>query len=65
MQLFRHHLEIYNPDTRDHQDRRKKISRATFSYLNNEGIEYRKTFTSKPNESEQNFWIIAPKIINT
>ena len=64
MVLYRKHLEIYKPITKDNNDRRIKISFAVFSYLDDNGIEYRKKFTDKPNTPEVNFWQIAPiKII--
>jgi hypothetical protein len=64
MKITRLHLEIYNPETRDINDRRRKISKAVFSYISENGDEFRKSFTDKPNTPELKFWDIAPKIIN-
>lgn len=61
MKLYRHHLEKYNPETRDIQDNRRKISKAVFSYLSETGEEHRKAFIDKPYTSEMIFWNIAPK----
>ena len=61
--LIRRYLEKYEPETKDVFDKRKKISLAVFSYFDELGNEYRKSFKSKPNEPEKNFWEIAPKTL--
>lgn len=63
MILERHQLETYNPETRDFKDRRRIVARAVFSYLDENGNEYRKSFTAQPNTPETEFWNIAPKSI--
>ena len=59
----RHRMEIYNPDKRDTKDRRTKVAFAVFSYITDDGIEYRKGFTAPKNTHEMEFWNIAPKTI--
>jgi hypothetical protein len=59
--LTRNHLEIYNPCQKDNNDRRKKITKAVFSYFDEQGVEYRRGFTAKPNTSEINMWLLAPE----
>ena len=64
MKLQRKYLEKYNPCTRDIQDQRKKISKAVFSYTDDNNNEYRKSFKDIPYKSEQYFWSIAPITMN-
>jgi hypothetical protein len=62
--LIRQSLEIYNPNKRDHSDRRKKVAYAVFSYYDRDtNHEYRKSFTAPVNTPENKFWDIAPRII--
>ena len=61
--IYRKHLEMYNPETRDIQDNRKKISKAVFSYYDDNNNEYRKSFTGPVNMPEAEYWNIAPKTI--
>lgn len=64
MNLKRNELEKYEENIRDIKDRRKKISRAVFSYIDvNTGEEYRRAFFSKPFTPEQYFWDVAPEYI--
>jgi len=59
----RHQLEQYVDYARDTYDQRKKVSYAVFSYLDEQGTEYRKRFTSVPYTPEIDFWKIAPLFI--
>lgn len=56
----RNHLEKYEENTRDFKDKRKKVSRAVFSYFDEQGIEYRKSFVAIPYTPENEFFKIAP-----
>jgi len=64
MKLYRKELVKYYGNCKDNWDKRKKHSVAIFSYIDKQGIEYRKGFYSEKNTPENNFWNIAPKIIN-
>lgn len=59
--LTRNHLEIYNPCQKDNNDRRKKITKAVFSYFDEQGIEYRRSFTASVNTPETDMWLLAPE----
>ena len=61
--LERCELVSYNENVRDIQDKRKKVSKAVFSYHDQNGVEYRKGFTAQPFTHENNFFSIAPLII--
>ena len=63
MKIYRKYLERYNPDKKDIQDNRKKISFAVFSYYSETGEEYRKSFKATKNTPENYFWDIAPKVM--
>ncbi len=65
MKLQRHRLEKYNPCKRDIKDSRKKIAWAVFSYLDENGVEYRRSYTAPCNTPENYFWGKAPKQITT
>jgi hypothetical protein len=63
MKLFRGSLEQYNEKRKDVKDKRKYVAWAVFSYFDEKGIEYRKSFTAKVLTSELEFFSIAPEII--
>ncbi len=60
----RHHLEKFEDNVRDNQDRRKKVTKAVFSYFAPNGDEYRRAFTAPPHTPEQEMWNLAPKQIS-
>ena len=63
--LVRRHLEIFHPNRRDTNDKRKKVAWAVFSYIEQgTGYEYRKSFTAKVGTKESEFFNIAPLTIN-
>ena len=64
MKLKRYHLEIFDENKRDVHDRRKKCAWAVFSYQDENGIEYRRSFTAPSFTTELKMWDIAPKEIN-
>jgi len=59
----RNHLEKYEDNKRDNNDRRKKVAWAVFSYIDENNIEFRKSFTAPAGTPEKDFWDIAPKQI--
>jgi hypothetical protein len=62
--LIRNKLEKFDSNRKDVKDRRKKVTWAVFSYIDEKtGYEYRKSFTAKPNTPETEMWKIAPKTI--
>lgn len=61
--ITRHSLVKYHENTRDINDRRRKIAKAVFSYYDKNGIEYRKSFTLPAFTHENKFWEIAPEVI--
>jgi len=63
MKAFRHNLEKFNENTRDVKDKRKKVSYAVFSYISENGVEYRKLFTMPAFTHENKFFDVAPLII--
>lgn len=60
----RKQLEIYIDCKRDIMDKRRKVSFAVFSYIGDDGHEYRKSFTAPPFTPENDFFNLAPKQIN-
>ena len=58
--LTRGSLEIYEESKRDPNDRRRRIAWAVFSYYDENGIEYRKSFKAPQMTPESEFWTIAP-----
>jgi hypothetical protein len=63
--LTRGDLVRYIPYTKDPKDRRKRVSRAIFSYFDKDGIEYRKSFTAPHWTPESNFYHLAPSTLET
>ena len=61
--LHRRFLECYNPNKRSNTDRRKKVAWAVFSYYDERGDEYRRSFEQPQNTPEQTFWTVAPETI--
>ena len=56
-------MEKYDPSKRDTKDLRKRHAWAVFSYVDEHGNEYRKSFTLPVNSPESDFWKIAPNVI--
>ena len=64
MKAIRRELAQYSERKRDNNDRRKFVTWAVFSYVTDNGEEYRRAFTSAPYTPELDMWGIAPKEIN-
>jgi len=64
MKATRHQLETYHPYTRDFYDRRRYVARAVFSYIAENGDEYRRSYTWIPYTDERCFWALSAKEIN-
>jgi len=62
--LTRQYLEKYEPAKRFSTDRRQKRAWAVFSYFDENGHEYRRAFWADKNTPENDFWNIAPDIID-
>lgn len=65
MTLTRNKLEKFNPCQKSINDGRKRVAKAVFSYIDSNGIEYRKGFEAPANSHENVFWAIAPETIST
>jgi len=61
--LTRGSLVKYYETKRDNKDARRKVAVAIFSYHDNSGFEYRKTFTAKAGTPEELFYDITPEVI--
>jgi len=61
---IRNEMIKFDSNKRSALDRRKKVSWAVFSYIDEAtGDEYRKSFEAPVNTPENKFWEIAPKTI--
>jgi hypothetical protein len=63
MKAYLNQLEMFDECRRDIKDNRRKVSFAVFSYIAENGDEYRRSFTSLSRMPESYFWTIAPKEI--
>lgn len=63
MKLKRGKLEKFDPEHKSPNDKRKKETWAVFSYFDEDGQEYRKSFTAPANTHELTMWKISPQII--
>lgn len=64
MGLRRNKLEKFSERQRDISDRRKFVAKAVFSYIGDDGHEYRKAFTAPVGTHESKFWDFAPHYIH-
>jgi hypothetical protein len=62
--LTRGGICLYEANRRDNIDRRRKVAWAVFSYFDEDGNEYRRSFTLMVDTPESIFMKIAPLTIS-